>query len=89
MERRNSTQGTETMVRHMWHVLSGTSTSVAGLLMLANTNLAAALKAFVALVLCLLVNRTARALGPFVDETGRLLRDCVAYLRKGLRRLFT
>jgi len=46
------------------------------------------LKGFVMLVLFLLVGRTARALGPFVDETGRLLRDCVAYPRKGLHRLF-
>ncbi len=66
----------------------GTSASVARVLMLANTSLATVLKAFVVLVLFLLVGRTARAIGPFVDETGRLLRDCVAYCRKALRRPF-
>jgi hypothetical protein len=35
------------------------------------------------MVLGLLVGRTARAIRPFIDETGRMLRDCVVYLRKG------
>lgn len=66
----------------------GMSESVTCVLMLANTSVATVLKAFVVLVLCPLVGRTSRALGSFIDETGRLLRDCVAYLRKGLRCLF-
>jgi len=64
-----------------------TSASLTCFLLLTNTSGVAVLKGFVMLVLFLLVGRTARALGPFVDETGRLLRDCVSYLRKGLRHL--
>ncbi len=65
----------------------GTGAGVTCILLLTNTSGATVLKGFVMLVLFLLVGRTAHALGPFVDETGRLLRDCVVYLRKGLRRL--
>jgi len=64
-----------------------TSASLTCVLLLTNTSGATVVKGFVMLVLFLLVGRTARALGPFVDETGRLLRDCVSYLRKGLRHL--
>ncbi len=59
---------------------SSKSTPVACVLLLTNTSGVAVLTGFVMLVLFLLVGRTARALGPFVDESGRLLRDCVAYL---------
>ncbi len=71
----------------MRQTFPGTSAGVTCVLLLTNTSGATVLKAFVMLVLLLLVGRTARALGPFVDETGRLLRDCVAYLRIGLRHL--
>jgi hypothetical protein len=57
-------------------------------MLLANTSLTTVFKVFLVMVLGLLVGRTARAIGPFIDETGRMLRDCVVYLRKGLRRLF-
>jgi len=80
-------QDTGQMERPMRQTFSGTSAGVTCVLLLTNTSGATVLKAFVMLVLFLLVGRTARALGPFVDETGRLLRDCVSYLRKGLRRL--
>ncbi len=76
------------MTRYLRKSFSGTSASVAGVLMLTNATLATVLKAFVVLVLCLLVEPISRALGPFIDETGRLMRDCVVYLRRGLRRLF-
>jgi len=75
----------EIRMRQSFH---GMSESVTCVLMLANTRLATVLKAFVVLVLCPLVGRTSRALEPCVDEIGRLLRDCVAHLRKGLRCLF-
>ncbi len=71
-------------MRQSFHATSASLTCV---LLLTNTSGATVLKGFVMLVLLLLVGRTARALGPFVDETGRLLRDCVSYLRKGLRHL--
>ncbi len=75
------------MVKHTRHAFQGTSASVAGVVLLANTSLTTVFKVFLVLVLYLLVGRTARAIGPFIDETGRMLRDCVVYLRKGLRRL--
>lgn len=71
-------------MRQSFHATSASLTCV---LLLSTTSGATVLKGFVLLVLLLLVGRTARALGPFVDETGRLLRDCVSYLRKGLRHL--
>jgi len=72
-------------MRQSFHATSASLTCV---LLLTNTSGIAVLKGFVMFVLFLLVGRTARALGPFVDETGRLLRDCVVSLRKGLRQLF-
>jgi len=72
-------------MRQSFHTTSASLTCV---LLLMNTSGATVVKGFVMLVLFLLVGRTARALGPFIDETGRLLRDCIVYLRKGLRRLF-
>lgn len=80
-------QDTGQMERPMWQSFPGTSAGVTCVLLLTNTSGATVVKGFVMLVLLLLVGRTARALGPFVDETDRLLRDCVAYLRTGLRHL--
>ncbi len=72
-------------MRQSFHATSASLTCV---LLLTNTSGGiTVVKGFVILVLFLLVGRTAHALGPFVDETGRLLRDCVVYLRRGLRRL--
>ncbi len=76
------------MEKPMRQSFQGTGASVTCILLLTNTSGATVLKGFVMLVLLLLVGRTAHALGPFVDETGRLLRDCVVYLRQGLRCLF-
>jgi len=72
-------------MRQSFHATSASLTCV---LLLTNTSGITVLKGFVMLVLFLLVGRTARALEPFIDETGRLMRDCIVYLRKGLRRLF-
>jgi len=59
-------------MRQSFHATSASLTCV---LLLTNISGVAVLKGFVMLVLFLLVGRTARALGPFVDETGWLLRD--------------
>lgn len=74
-------------MRSTWHPTQRLNASMVFDVMLANTGIATLLKVFAMLVLFLLVRRTADACGPFVDETGRLLRDCVAYVRTVLRHL--
>jgi len=81
-------QDTGQMERPMRQTFPGTSAGVTCVLLLTNTSGATVVKGFVMIVLFLVVGRTARALGPFIDDSGRLLRDCVVYLRKGLRQLF-